>query len=82
MLQVNFPNLNGVVGIEGVRRKNGDQWAVLLFLQGTVVTNLLDFGPSPLTTLQRNLANGTLALPLPPVRAEPVAGQHGAGAVG
>ena len=81
MLQVNFPNLNGVVGIKGGTRKNGDHWAVLIFLQGTAVTTLLDFGPSPLATYQTNLANTTLSLPLPPVGVEPVARQHGAGAV-
>jgi hypothetical protein len=81
MLQVNFPNLNGVVGIKGGTRKNGDQWAVLIFLQGTAVTTLLDFGPSPLVAIQTNVANTTLALPLPPIGAEPVARQHGAGAV-
>jgi hypothetical protein len=78
MLQVNFPNLNGVVGIKGGTRQNGDQWAVLIFLQGTTVTTLLDFGPSPLVPRQTNLANRTL---VPPVGAEPVTYQHGAGAV-
>jgi hypothetical protein len=81
MLQVNFPNLNGVVGIKGGTRQNGDQWAVLMFLQGTAVTTLLDFGPSPLVAYQTNLANTTLTLPVPPIGAEPVARQHGAGAV-
>jgi hypothetical protein len=52
-----------------------------MFLQGTAVTTLLDFGPSPLVAFQTNLANTTLALPVPPIGAEPVARQHGAGAV-
>jgi hypothetical protein len=81
MLQVNFPNLNGVVGIKGGTRKNGDQWAVLIFLQETTVTTLLDFGPTPLVARQTNLANTTLALPSPPIGAKPETGQHGAGAV-
>lgn len=81
MLQINFPNLNGVVGIKGGTRKNGDQWAVLIHLQGNAVVAMIDFGPSALETRQANIANTTLALPLPPVGVEPVAGQHGAGAV-
>jgi hypothetical protein len=60
---------------------NGDQWAVLIFLQGTTVTTLLAFGPSPLLAYQTNLANTTLELLVPPIGAEPVALQHGAGAV-
>jgi hypothetical protein len=72
MLQVNFPNLNGVVGIKSGTRNNGDQWAVLIFLQGTTLTTLLD---------ETDLVNTALALPVPPIGAEPVTFQHGAGAV-
>jgi hypothetical protein len=90
MLLVNFPHLNGVLGIKG-EEKNGIRILVLILIEwrtdaGTgvrqpCVTELVDFGPDSLSDIRRNHAETALQLPLPPVGEEARAREHGAGVV-
>lgn len=77
-LFVNFPNLNGVVGIKS---GHPTHWAVLFVVERVAgsleLTTMLDFGPSALTDAVAQNASGTFLLPLPPPGTKPTAGQHG-----
>jgi hypothetical protein len=90
MLLVNFPRLNGVFGIKG-EEKNGIRILVLILIEWRTsaatgvrqlcVTELVDFGPDPLSDTRRDHAETALQLPLPPVAAQAIATVHGAGVV-
>jgi hypothetical protein len=55
LLLVNFPNLNGVVGIKGEEEANGNKMYALILIEWRTVagvrqphvTQLVDFGPHP-----------------------------------
>jgi hypothetical protein len=89
MLLANFPHLNGVFGIKGEEEKNGDRILVLILiewrtntatgLQEPCVTELIDFGPDPLSDIRRGNAETALQLPLPPVATQAIPTVHGAG---
>ena len=87
-LLVNFPNLNGVLGIKGQQDENGNrlnalitiEWGIVAGVRQPQITNLVDFGPDPMSETLKNNANHTLSLPLPlPPGTRAVGGTHGAG---
>jgi hypothetical protein len=89
MLLVNFPNLNGVLGIKADSNKQGDQqYRVLILVEWRVniggqrqphVTELVDFGPAEMTNARRSNAETALQNPLPQVGVKAGVG-HGTGA--
>ena len=83
-LLVNYPNLNGVVGIKSGRSKDG-AWVVLFVIEAIggdhSLTVMLDFGPQALTETIAQDALDTFTLPLPPLGTQPRMGQQGAGIV-
>jgi hypothetical protein len=89
MLLVNFPNLNGVLGIKADSNKQGDQqYRVLILVEWHVniggqrqphVTELVDFGPDEMTNARRSNAETALQNPLPQVGVRAGVG-HGTGA--
>jgi hypothetical protein len=91
MLLVNFPNLNGVLGIKGEEDDNGNKFNALILIEwrDTLadgarhphVTRLVDFGPHPYSEQKKSNANDALVLPLPyPAGTLAQSGVHGAGA--
>jgi hypothetical protein len=90
MLLVNFPNLNGVLGIKGEEDRKGNKVNVLILIEWREnmagvrrphVTQLVDFGPHPYSDAKKGNANDALKLPLPyPVGTVAQGGVHGAGA--
>jgi hypothetical protein len=91
MLLVNFPNLNGILGIKGEEDDNGNKFNALILIEwrDTLadgarhphVTRLVDFGPHPYSEQKKSNANDALVLPLPyPAGTLAQSGVHGAGA--
>lgn len=90
MLLVNFPMLNGVLGIKGMQDEHGNRINGLVTLEWQRnaagvrvgqphVTNLIDFGPSAMSAVKRSNVEQVLQLPLPPLGTKGVPGTHGAG---
>ena len=87
MLLANFPNLNGALGIKGEEDANGNkrnalisiEWHSVAGIRQPHVTNLVDFGPDPISDIRRNNANHALTLPLPALGEKTRAGVHGTG---
>jgi hypothetical protein len=90
MLLVNFPNLNGVLGIKGEEDSNGNKVNALILIEWREnmagarqphVTRLVDFGPHPYSDEKKRNANDALQLKLPfPAGTLAQSGVHGAGA--
>ena len=90
MLLTNFPNLNGVLGINGKNYKNGNKMNALVLIEWRTmasggrqlhVTHLVDFGPHPYSDTRKQNANDNLQLPLPPKGVKAQSGVHEAGAI-
>ena len=88
MLLANFPYLNSVLGIKGEEDVIGNKWNMLIAIEWHSVAgihqphimNLVDFGPDPISDIQRNNVNHALMLSLPALGEKTHARVHGTGA--
>ena len=90
MLLVNFPNLNGVLGIKGEEDDHGKKMNAIVLIEWRTmasgglqphVMHLVDFGPHPYSDTRKRDVNDILQLPLPRKGVKAQSGEHGAGAM-